>query len=259
MFGGKGTFSSGSRHYASEIQGGVLVMDGIEEVRLQLAAAAITFGHNLRLWRNAANWGQATAEDWGKSAGFPHVYCSQWNALEHGKATSPGPLIFHALGVMNGLLASKQYGLIQNRTLADKVQAAEPITHQDGTPWNAGDFFNAYLGALEWPEEAIAVKVPAIDDRAAVAYSEGLRKAFAKLLAYSGLSTREGIKALLEQCDGSIQDREEFAAIVAGLEDFTADGLAPLWEGKLYRPHRWLDEWRKALGGVNAVRIKTEA
>jgi hypothetical protein len=234
-------------------------MDGIGEARAQLAAAAVVFGQNLKLWRNAANWGQATAEDWGKSAGLPHVYCSQWNALENAKASSPGPLIFHALGVMNGLLASQQYGSISNRTLADKVKAAKAITHPDGTPWSSGDFLDAYLGALEWPQEAIAVKVPAMDDRAAEAYSEGLRKAFAKLLNYSGLSTRDGIKALLEHCDASAPDREEFAAIVAGLEDFTAEGLAPFWEGRIYAPHRWLDEWRKALGGVNAVRIKTEA
>lgn len=233
-------------------------MDGIEEAKAQLQLAAATFGKNLQLWRNAANWGQATAEDWGKSAGFPHVYCSQWNAFENGNAKQPGPYTFHALGVMNGLLASQQYGSIPNRTLLDKVKAAKAITHPDGTPWNAGDFVNAYLGALEWPEEAIAFKVPAMDDRAAEAYSEGLRKAFAKLLNYSGLSTRDGIKALLEHCDGSAPDREEFAAIVAGLEDFTAEGLAPFWEGRIYAPHRWLDEWRKALGGTNAVRIKTE-
>ena len=233
-------------------------MDGIELAKAQIQLAAATFGENLKLWRNAGNWGQATAEEWGKSAGFPHVYCSQWNAFENGNTKQPGPFTFHALGVMNGLLASKQYGAIPNRALADKVKAAKAVIHPDGTPWNAGDFLNAYLGALEWPEEAIVFMVPAMDDRAAEAYSEGLRKAFAKLLIYSGLSTRDGIKALLEHCDGSASDREEFAAIVAGLEDFTAEGLAPFWEGRIYAPHRWLDEWRKALGGTNAVRIKTE-
>jgi hypothetical protein len=232
--------------------------DGIEASRAQLEKAAAVFGRNLKLWRKAANWGQATAEDWGKSAGIPHVYCSQWNAIENAKAVSPGPFVFYALGTMNALIASKQFGLIQNRTLLDKVKAAEPITHPNGTPWNAGDFFNAYLGALEWPEEAIAARVPELDDRGAEAYSEGLRKAFSKLLAYSGLSTREGIKALLEYCDASTRDREEFAAIVAGLEDFTGEGLAPFWEGKIYAPQRWLDEWRKALGAANAVRIKSE-
>ena len=35
-------------------------MDGIEEAKAQLQLAAATFGKNLQLWRNAANWGQAT-------------------------------------------------------------------------------------------------------------------------------------------------------------------------------------------------------
>ncbi len=143
-------------------------------VSQELDAAAAAFGQNLRRWRLSNGWSQNTAQDWAQAIGVPCVYNSQWSMLETARLRGPKPLLFRALGILNNLLAAREFGTFADRALMDRIRTAEPIRHPDGRPWTGPDFYAAFVGQLEWPH--IPDPLPEITDAEAAAFSERFRQ-----------------------------------------------------------------------------------
>lgn len=122
----------------------------------QLDEARHRFGEMLRVWRRRHGWSGKTAAHW--AAACPDVLpykvsSATWTGFELGRARAPAPETFLAFEAMNIALASGEIGAIRDRTLAERVRAATPICDQDGQPWRAGDWFDAFIGALVPPSD----------------------------------------------------------------------------------------------------------
>lgn len=144
----------------------------------------------LRAWRRRHGWSGKTAAFW--AAACPGVLpfkisSATWTGFELGRARSPAPETFLAFEAMNIALASGNVGRIQDRSLSDRVRAATPICDQDGQPWRAGDFFDAFIGVLSPPSD---LNPPAFD-------GEAQAEAFRAGLAAAGQSLQMGRMAAL--------------------------------------------------------------
>lgn len=125
--------------------------DGLTRVRVE-------FGAFLKAWREAQGWSIRTFEDWHREA--PGLFRfnvgnSTWNKIENGTGPSPSVKSFISLGEMNAALAARRYGTVHSRKLKDQLARTEPIRESNGRVWEAGDFFDAFVGAAELPWDGI--------------------------------------------------------------------------------------------------------
>lgn len=211
-----------------------------ETVTQQLAAAAAAFGSGLRRWRISNGWSQNTPQDWGRAVGIAHVFNSQWSQLENARLRGPEPKLFIALGIMNELLASQNYGPIQDRGLRDTVAKGRPVLHEDGHPWDAGDFSAAFYGLLQWPE--FAQPRPLISDDEAAQISAQVRDRFRSVCAAAKRRPGPAIRELLQLVPAEDQARMEDVLLGdnysgAELSDLRDDDGRPL-------PQQWLEDWQ---------------
>lgn len=219
-----------------------------DAARQRLRQSAIVFGQQLRRWRVSNGWAQDTAHKWGDAVDMPHVYSSQWSQLETAVARNPGPLLFHALGVMNERLFRQEYGSGLSRELLDRLQGASPIVGADGQPWRGPEWFAAYLGQEPWPELPDPDQAPEITRADAEWWSEQFRVWFQQVTNAAGLGPLEGATRVMDYVDHDQMVRTDFQHVVLGFGDYDAAKLTQLWEGSRYAPERWLDEWRRASG-----------
>lgn len=218
-----------------------------EREREQLREAAVTFGANLRHWRRRQGWAQDTAMDWGKATGRLHVYSSQWSSIESGSTRNPGPTLFVAFGVMNTRLACADYGAVRDRTLMDRLKAAEPLRHKDGEPWDAADFFAAYIGHQAWPDVPDP-EPPEISDEQAAQWSATLRGWFQATAAAAGMEPLDAAVAVMRHADPDRGDHREFQRLILGFSDLSAEWLREQWRQEAQSPAAWIAAWRKELG-----------
>jgi hypothetical protein len=217
-----------------------------KEAKDRLRQSALDFGRQLRRWRTAQGWSQDTAMAWGKEANIPHVYSSQWSMLETGAARNPGPMTFHSLGVMNALLHQRRYGQVKTRALRDRLEAAEPICHDDGRPWDAADFFSAYVGQLAWPEFPDVPQLAPLTVEDATAWSEQFRRLFHVIARSAGRTRTAAAAQLLELVPPD--EQEDFEEVLFGA-DYQAEHLEKLRERDgTPAPAVWLQKWADAIG-----------
>jgi transcriptional regulator with XRE-family HTH domain len=206
-------------------------------IRVRLKAAAVRFGEQLKRWRVAQGWSQSTFQDWGQAIGVEYVHNSQWSMLENGRLLGPRPPVFYALEGMNTLLAAGCYGSVRDPDLRDSIRAADAVRHEDGTPWDAGDFYAAYLGLLEWPKPR--GWLPEITDAEAAEYSAGFRDDVRRQAKAAGLSLGAAMAQLLAQAPKEQRDR--LHDVMLG-EDWTGAELMALRDGEgALAPRGWLD------------------
>lgn len=206
-------------------------------IQQELEAAAVAFGRNLRRWRLRNGWSQNTAQDWGQAIGIAHVFNSQWSQLETARLRGPKPLVFRALGIMNGLLAAGEYGPILDRALLDRVKQAEPICQPDGRPWQGSDFYASFMGQLPWPE--MAERLPEISDREAAEISNEFRQAVRAAGGPDGARIGEVLAAVIALAPRPAQAR--VGEVLMG-DNWRGSELMQLRtpEGELM-PQTWLD------------------
>lgn len=206
----------------------------------ELQAAAIAFGEGLRRWRVSNGWSQNTPHDWARAIGIVPVYNSQWSQLETAKLRGPEPKVFRALGAMNHLLAAESYGPITDRRLAGTVKGAHPVTHDDGTPWDAGDFYRAYIGQLEWP--MIPERKPLLSPDEAAAISSGIRESFIKACLDAGSRPGPCRKALLRHVPS--EHAERLGDVLLG-DSWSPEELVELFdEQDQLLPLQWVADWQ---------------
>lgn len=111
----------------------------------------IDFGNLITAWIHANGWSQETLPQIARAAGIRHfsVHNSQVSQLQRG-LLQPKPKLFHCLAAVNALLADTSW---QARTplttnLRARLHMAQPLTDEHGRPWDAVDFFAAFIGAV---------------------------------------------------------------------------------------------------------------
>lgn len=191
-------------------------MTNVEE---KLAKARERFSQMLVCWRKRHGWTGRTWEDWHAAAPdyLPMaVVNSVITGLEKNRNSRTVPQTFVALGLANTRLASADRGAITDRVLRDRVYGAEPICHEDGTPWDGADFFAAYTGFIDIPVELLT-PTPITP-----ATSEELRQRFS--VQRGSQSPRHALDTLLGlQPRLSKAERERIEEVLFAFGDFTDD------------------------------------
>lgn len=191
--------------------------------------ARTTFGHTLMRWRKRAGWAHDTLHKWGDSAGFEAVKNSVFSRMERGLNESPGLITFMQLGFCNKRLAEGDYGTVQSARLRDVLKAQQPITHPDGTPWDAVDFFAHFIGKLPAPDELQAPVGPSYieDADAAALLSEDQRRRFLATAEERFLDRKEAWDQLQPLCEGlSEQQLVVFRRVLAGHHQWSPQELS---------------------------------
>lgn len=84
-------------------------------------------------------------------------WASQMSNAMQGKL-EPKPPFFVALGWFNQIVTERDFVGITDRRLIDRLLNGQPLTHDDGQPFTAVDFFALYIGDLADPTETEAPK-----------------------------------------------------------------------------------------------------
>lgn len=210
----------------------------------QWRAAREMFGELLLRWRTSNGWSGQTAEDWAKECPdlLPYkILNSTWTGLELKRNERTAPATFRALGDINQLLAQDDRGMIKDRRLRDRIYAARPIRHADGTAWDHADFYRAFWGEVEIPVEY--QPVASITPEEAEAWSEDWRREFREIQLERSLRPREALAQVLRELSP-----QPTPADTASLEDlaFGFSGLSPDQEPLRVAAAAALRRWRGA-------------
>lgn len=164
------------------------------------AEARRRFGYMLKEWRRQNGWAGQTAEDWQRECPdlLPFkILNSVWTGLEMARNERTAPVTFRALGDVNMALSRTDRGVIADRKLRDRVDAAQPIRHPDGRPWDHCDFYRAFWGELDPPEE-LREPEPMTDEQAQE-WAEAWRAEFRRVQLKRGLRPRDALSKVLRE------------------------------------------------------------
>lgn len=212
-----------------------------------LDAHAVQFGHDLRRWRRRCGWAQDTSMAWGRAARTPHVFSSTWSHLERGLMSTPGPKVFLSLADQNRRIAAGDFSGVTDGALLDRLSGATAVTHEDGGPWDAADFYACYIGLLAWPHPAVDPPLITPDD--ATSWSQQLRAQFRATADELALSPVEATVQVLERGPERREEREQLQRVLLGFDDFTASELLDLWrEDGGAEVFDVIDRWRQGNG-----------
>ena len=120
--------------------------------------SATNFGNVLRAWFAENEWPQMLAEQVARGKGSRiGPWASQMSNAMQGKL-SPKPSFFVALGWFNQVVTERDFVGLTDRRLLDRLLKGQPLTHDDGQPYTALDFFALYIGDLAEPTALEAPK-----------------------------------------------------------------------------------------------------
>jgi hypothetical protein len=94
---------------------------------------------------------------------------------------TPKPNFFRGLGQFNAAVAERDFIGVTDRRLMDRLKRGEPLTHADGMPWTAADFFACYIGELEAPPDLLKPLEPELTQEMVDNWTAQIREAFRKL------------------------------------------------------------------------------
>lgn len=214
--------------------------------------AAQEFGRMLKRWRAANAWTQYTAKRWAAEAGLEEVIRhSGLSELERGLTKSPRNVVFLSLANMNKLVHLQQFKGVHSRDLIDQLKGSRAICDEAGEPWGAETFWACHAG-LEagappaWLAAPPRSPVPVLSaDQAAelcAGWADQAREAARAAGAGPAQLMAAGGFALPRM-------RQRWQGVVVGLDSFTAEDLAGLWdpEASEWKPAQWLAAWRESL------------
>ncbi len=191
--------------------------------RDELEAGRDAFGHLIRVWHERNGWSLRVLPALAESMDLGRVHNSQLSNLRNRKLAAPGPELFVVLGRLNQLLAERG-GPALAAELADQADLRQallgsdlPVLADDGQPLGPAQLFEIFVG-LRQPPRAFDLRIA--DEEAA-----GLSAALAELFTASRpwRQCREAVLAAYPA--EKRQRREQFAAVMAGLRDYSAAEL----------------------------------
>jgi hypothetical protein len=178
------------------------------------------FGRTLTAWCNRNGWIHSTLHEWGEQAGFPAVRDSSFNKLQNAKTEQPQPLTFIQLALANARVAEGDYSGVSDRRLKDRLKESQPITHANGTPWRATDFFSHFVGELEAPDW-LQLPEP-LTKQQAEALSAQHQERFEAITKAKDISPAVAWKQLEQHCEGlSTSQRDLLRNVLSGWHQWT--------------------------------------
>ncbi|MAR05847.1 MAG: hypothetical protein CL862_01920 [Cyanobium sp. NAT70] len=205
---------------ATSDSGSDLVSKGYRE---RLAEGRRAMAHLIHVWHERNGWSHKVLPSLAEALDLGRVHNSQISNLRNGKLAAPGPEVFLALGQANAVLFA---GLdpIRDRLSephADLLQhlneGHEPLVNGRGKPLGAGALFEIFVGLASLP--------PGFDWRIDETEASALSAALADQLC-DGKTWRFCRDQVMAAYPVSKkQRRERFAAVMAGMRDYSADEL----------------------------------
>jgi hypothetical protein len=196
-------------------------------LRDELESGRDAFAHLIRVWHERNGWSQRVLPALAERLELGRVHNSQLSNLRNRKLASPGPELFVALGRINQLLAAQRAAALGpplEQRLEDAQEllqalrhSALPLVGDDGTPLGPAQLFEIFVGLRPLPA--------AFDWRIAGPEAAGLSAALAELFT-AGRPWRLCRDQLLAAYPAEKrQRREQFAAVMAGQRDYSAEEL----------------------------------
>ena len=191
--------------------------------RERLADGRRAMAHLVHVWHERNGWSHKVLPALAEALDLGRVHNSQISNLRNGKLAAPGPEVFLALAQANAVLMD---GLDPIRVRLQEVHPEllevlghghAPLVDSAGRALGAGALFEIFVGlaplppGFDWridPEEAAALSAALADQLCA---------------GRSWRFCRERVLAAYPPSKG--QRRERFAAVMAGLRDYSAEEL----------------------------------
>ena len=179
--------------------------------------------HLIHVWHERNGWSHKVLPAFSECLELGRVHNSQISNLRNGKLASPGPEVFLALSQVNHILY-QGIDTIRDRLegkhpelLKLLLESSIPILGDDNEPLSAGDLFEIFIGLTPLPsffdwfiEEDEAEKI-----------SAALADHFCNKRSWR--QCRE--KVMAADPVQKVERRNRFAAVMAGLRDYTAEEL----------------------------------
>jgi len=192
------------------------------------------FGQILKRWFRKNGWPQAITEHWAKAVGSSGPWASQVSAAMNGKL-DPKAQLFMAWGAFNTAVAEQDFRQVTDRRILDLLKGAQPLAHDNGTPYGPSDFFSLFTGLIEPPMEYDKTGVVTFTEEGAVLFSEALNEAFKTVARNQMLSPREAWEGI-----SSADALKNFGPTrMTVLQDVLrgADTVPPEMMGEVYSEH----------------------
>lgn len=202
------------------------------------------FGAMLQNWRRRCGWTQYTYCDWARHTSNKDSAISYGNlsVIEQGKAGELRQKVFWQLWEMNRRIAHQDWGdplLIKDQLLKKRLKQAVPLGDDDCPLWGPAEFWSCYNGLLPVPCHLKEAVPPAMSQKQLKAFHSKLRDFFAEA-ASAHTDPIDCLDALRERAP--VEHAKAFAAVLAGLIDYTPSELEALWDpqSNCFLPELWL-------------------
>ncbi len=179
--------------------------------------------HLIHVWHERNGWSHKVLPALSNCLGLGRVHNSQISNLRNGKLSSPGPEVFLALSQVNQILY-RGIDEIRDHLLEDHpellrilIDSSIPLLGDDDLPLSAGDLFEIFIGLAPLPSSFDWF----IEEEEAVKLSAVLADYFCNRRPWR-ICREEVMEAYPVK---KPERRERFAAVMAGLRDYTAEEL----------------------------------
>ncbi len=191
--------------------------------RDKLAQGRRAMAHLIHVWHERNGWSHKVLPALADSLDLGRVHNSQISNLRNGKLSSPGPEVFLALAQINCVL-HQGIGEIKDHLNDDYpellkilVDSSIPLLGDNEKPLSAGDLFEIFIGLKPLPSSFDWF----IEEEEAGIISAALADYLCNKRSWR--QCREEVMAAYPV--QKLNRRERFAAVMAGLRDYTAEEL----------------------------------
>ena len=219
------------------------------DVRLHGERSSLEFGRMLRRWRVLNGWTQYTIRKWANEAGHSSSSHSGLSELERGLTRHPRSSWFINLAETNERLHLADFAGVTSRDLRDQLANGRAITHDDGTPWGAADFWSCHVGLLPPPAWLAAPPTnpaPELTDQAAADLCAAWAQQARKQVRLAGAASSDLIRA---GGAATTSARSKWLNVLLELDVYSPQELEELWDAEKseWAPANWLNSWAASL------------
>ncbi len=191
--------------------------------RERLEEGRRAMAHLVHVWHERNGWSHKVLPALAEALDLGRVHNSQISNLRNGKLAAPGPEVFLALGQANAVLLKgldpirEHLQEVHPELLQVLADGHAPLVNGTGQPLGAGALFEIFVGLAPLP--------PGFDWRIDAEEASALSAALADQLcaARSWRFCRDQVMAAYPVSKS--QRRERFAAVMAGMRDYSSDEL----------------------------------
>ena len=179
--------------------------------------------HLIHVWHERNGWSHKVLPAIAESLDLGRIHNSQISNLRNGKLFSPGPEVFLAFAQINNALyqgihlVSEHLEQDHPELLKILLESALPLVGDDEQPLSAGDLFEIFVGLTPLPSSFDWF----IEEQEAGDLSAALADYFCNNRSWR--QCREKVMSAYPVQKSHRRDR--FAAVMAGLRDYTAEEL----------------------------------